>query len=105
MSVPGRPRSQMQKPDAVDSISILGKRLREWRTGVGWPLKRVSSDLGISISILSEWERGRRFPSGKNLDVLSRYTGIPVSCFFCNREDGCPFLSSRLRERFPQVFH
>lgn len=67
----------------------LGKVLREWRTNKGLPLKHVAADLDVSISVVSQWERAKRFPSIQNLLQISDYTKIPVSVFFCIRKD-CP---------------
>jgi transcriptional regulator with XRE-family HTH domain len=67
----------------------LGKVLRDWRTTKALPLKHVASDLGVSISVVSQWERAKRFPSMQNLLQISEYTKIPVSDFFCMRK--CPF--------------
>lgn len=74
--------------------SQLGKVLREWRTDKGLPLKHVASDLGVSISVVSQWERAKRFPSIQNLLQISEYTKIPVSVLFCIRKD-CPYKNKK----------
>ena len=58
--------------------AIFGDRLREWRKEQGFPLKHVAQDLGVSVSVVSQWERGLRFPSARNLDRLADYMRITV---------------------------
>lgn len=70
----------------------FGRRLRAWRRHAGLPLKRVAHDLGVSVSIVSEWERALRFPCCHHLDMLARYTGVPLCAFFCVNGRRCPFL-------------
>ncbi len=57
---------------------ICGKRLRDWRKEQGYPLKHIAQDLGVSVSVVSQWERGLRFPSARNLDRLADYMGMSV---------------------------
>jgi len=68
----------------------LGSRLRAWRKEQGLPLKHVAQDLGVSISVISQWERGHRYPSIHNLQRIADYLGIPLSMVFCRRKD-CPY--------------
>lgn len=58
---------------------ILSARLRQWRLSRRIPLKRMAAELGVSISTISAWERGARFPSASHLERLSARTGLPVS--------------------------
>jgi len=50
----------------------LGKRLRLQRQGSGLTLKDLAGFTGLSISYLSDIERGRTFPSLKALDKISK---------------------------------
>jgi transcriptional regulator with XRE-family HTH domain len=74
---------------ADKSTSVLGARLRDWRSRKGYPLKRVAHDLGVSVSVVSQWERGERFPSADNLEALGDYTGIPLCAFVSACEMTC----------------
>jgi len=72
---------------------LLGEKLRAWRRRKKLPLKAVAGELGVSVSVISEWERGIRFPSSRHLDALSEYTGIPACFLFCPHEipiENCP---------------
>jgi transcriptional regulator with XRE-family HTH domain len=74
---------------------LLAKRLRTWRLQKDIPLKELAAALGISISLASAWEHGKRFPSGLQLMALAEYTGQPI-CRFLYPDDGhCPVHSKR----------
>jgi transcriptional regulator with XRE-family HTH domain len=68
----------------------LGHTLRSWRKARGTPMKAIAADLEVSIETVSAWERGDQFPTPENLDKLSRYIGVPVCRFFCQRLGSCP---------------
>lgn len=57
---------------------VFGAKLAAWRKKNGRPLKDVASSVGGSISIVSEWEHGARFPSAKNLQAVAEMMGMPV---------------------------
>ncbi len=84
-----KPDMAEHSTSVVDAFSI---RLREWRATQGFPLKRVAKDLGVSISIVSEWEHGHRFPSVSNLEAVSRYVGLPVCCLLFHGRGHCPHM-------------
>jgi transcriptional regulator with XRE-family HTH domain len=59
----------------------FARRVREWRGDNGKTLKEMANAMELSISIVCEWEHGRRFPSVNHLYKLAQYTGIPASEF------------------------
>ncbi len=59
-------------------INGMGDRLRSLRTNKKLSLKQISERLGISVSVLSEYELGVKSPSYKNLAKLARM--YHVSC-------------------------
>jgi hypothetical protein len=63
--------------------------LHEWRKERNFPLKRVAKDLGVSLSVVCQWERAIRYPGMENLIKIADYVGVPVSRLFCLRKD-CP---------------
>ena len=67
-------------------VRAFAVRLLEWRKTEHRTLKEVAAELDLSISIVCEWEHGRRFPSVDHLQTLARYTGIPAWSFL--REGG-----------------
>ena len=76
---------------AKESYPLLAERLRVWRKTNGWPQKRVADELGVSEATWSRWEQGRRFPSPAFLTLLAQYLRLPISRFFYDSTDPCPF--------------
>src|SRR3974390_1713229 len=73
-----------------DLVSLFSGRLRRWRQARSMPLKRMAADLGVSVSVVSAWEQGSRFPSVHHLEKLAVYTGMPVcQLLFAGAQD-CP---------------
>ncbi len=60
-----------------------------WRRKNKVPLKKIARDLGVSISTVSSWELGERFPTGHNFEMLVNYTGVPPCKLFCVMADKC----------------
>jgi hypothetical protein len=60
-----------------------------WREKRNIPLKKIAQDLSVSVSTVSAWELGRRFPTGSNLELLVEYTGLPPCKLFCVMADQC----------------
>ena len=50
----------------------------------------MACDLGVSVSVVSAWENGVRFPSISHLLRLSAYTGVPVCQFLYPHPWDCP---------------
>jgi transcriptional regulator with XRE-family HTH domain len=62
---------------------------RNWRLKNKVTLKAIAKDLGVSISTVSSWESGERFPGGYNFEMLVDYTGLPPCRLFCVMADKC----------------
>gem|GEM_PF-7060553 len=75
---------------ASPTVRSFARRLRQWRELKGLPLKHMAKELGVSISIISEWEHGHRFPSAANLEALAEYTGMSVCCLLYHGPGHCP---------------
>jgi transcriptional regulator with XRE-family HTH domain len=65
-------------------------------------LKHVAADLGVPMSTINSWELGRRFPSGKQFDRISEYTGLPPCRLFCALAAKCARGHCRLKKSPPQ---
>lgn len=72
------------------AAALLGTNLRRWRRARALSLKQVAVEVGVSVSIISAWERGRRFPTSAHLDSLAAHTGLPVCRLFCAGDAKCP---------------
>jgi len=70
--------------------SYFGPYLKQWRTTRKLPLKHVARDLGVSVSLISCWERGTRFPRQEQLEDLSGYLRVPLCAFFQPDTCVCP---------------
>ena len=78
--------------DLVDRLErVLGRQLRSLRMARKWPIKRVALELGVSVSTVSDWERGERFPSGRHLLELANLFGKPMCQLMCGGPEKCPF--------------
>ena len=62
---------------------------KNWRRKRRIPLKRIATDLGLSVSTISLWELGKRFPTGRHFELLAEYTGLPPCRLFCIMADKC----------------
>lgn len=67
----------------------FSKNLHEWRTVSGKKLIESAREFGVSPATWGHWETGRRFPSGSNLRLLARYTGMSVQCLICDHGKAC----------------
>lgn len=62
---------------------------KKWRRREKTPLKKVAADLGVSVSTISFWELGKRFPTGRHFEKLAEYTGLPPCRLFCSMAEEC----------------
>ena len=83
MAVANKPRFHC---DARASFAIA---FSNWRRKNKVTLKAIARDLGVSISTVSSWESGERFPGGYNFEMLVNYTGLPPCKLFCVMADKC----------------
>jgi transcriptional regulator with XRE-family HTH domain len=58
---------------------LLGQRIRELRTINGETLKDISNQTELSVSYLSDIERGRTNPSLQSLETLAKHFVISVT--------------------------
>ncbi|PPG34239.1 transcriptional regulator [Rathayibacter sp. AY2B7] len=67
---------------AIADGAGLGARLRELRLSAGLSLKALAGRLGISVSAVSQIERGAMQPSVGRLIALVDALGVPLSAVF-----------------------
>ena len=67
-------------------VMAFAHRLSQWRRQQKKTVRQVASDLGMSGSIISEWENCQRYPSVNALQSVIEYTGISACEFFCPSE-------------------
>ena len=73
---------------------ILSQRLKQWRHERGVPLRVLSKKLSVSISTVSSWENGTRFPSASHLDALAGCVNMPICNLLYHEEGSCPHCAS-----------
>jgi transcriptional regulator with XRE-family HTH domain len=74
---------QAEKADRLSGVRnplvrAFAGQLMQWRKEKGLSLRHIASELDLSISIVCEWEHGRRFPSVDHLQALALYMGVPA---------------------------
>jgi transcriptional regulator with XRE-family HTH domain len=71
-------------PDALDLLdaSALGARLRVLRKAAGRTLRDVADELDISVSAVSQIERGTLRPSVSRLLAIVQVLGVPLADVF-----------------------
>jgi len=65
----------------------FGKRLKEIRTSKQLTQKDLADSTGLSVSFISNLERGVNAPSFNALEILSKSLGIQVRDFFIFHEN------------------
>lgn len=68
----------------------IGESLKAYRTTRKKKLREVASAAGISVSFLSDIERGRVLPSLETCQSLCNYYGISLSWLFSDVEITAP---------------
>ena len=71
-------RASDRRPNRNPIVEAFAATFKDWRASSGKRLREVAADLDLSISIISEWENGNRFPGVDHLWAVSKYTGIPA---------------------------
>lgn len=82
----------VKKPDApfhCDIRTSFAKAFSAWRRKNNVQLKEIADGLGVSVSTVSSWELGERFPTGEHFQALVNYTGVPPCRLFCIMADKC----------------
>ena len=72
-----------------DIRASFATAFRNWRLKNQIPLKKIAADLGLSVATVNSWELGKRFPTGRNFEMLVNYTGVPPCRLFCVMADKC----------------
>jgi transcriptional regulator with XRE-family HTH domain len=82
----------VKHPDApirCDIRASFAKALSAWRKKNNVPLRKIAAGPGISVSAVSSWEPGGRFPTGGHFQALVNHTGVTDRRLFCIMADKC----------------
>lgn len=64
---------------SLELKSRVGKHIHAARTKKGLTQKALADKLGVVVSTVCDWERGRSYPSVENLRAIGRELGESVS--------------------------
>ena len=62
--------------------NLFGERLKKAREALGLSLRAVANMVGLSHTSISRYEKGKRFPSSKNLIKLCDKLLLPMEYLF-----------------------
>ena len=82
-----------ERPVQNPSTAFWGERLQLVREFRAYTQKEMGDLLGVSHALISDYEKGKRFPPADLLNRLSDKTGFVPDFFLCRIED--PFLESQ----------
>jgi transcriptional regulator with XRE-family HTH domain len=75
-------------PAGADEQLELGRRIRQIRTTEAkMTIEALASAAGVSISLISQIERGRAEPSLNSLRRIGAALGVPIARFFVGEDD------------------
>ena len=84
----------------MDAIE-LGKRIKAIRKTKGMTQEELGLKIGgLQRSTIANWEIGRRLPSLKDIDSMSRVLGVSIEYFSNSDERNVYDLIARARETF-----
>ena len=69
--------SALPPADSATPRRLLGVKLKALRSEQGLPLREVAGRAGVSVSYLSEIEKGRKYPKPEKLLDLAAALGVP----------------------------
>ena len=72
-----------------DLRATFAAAFKSWRLRENIAPKQLAADLGLAVATISLWELGKRFPTGRHLEMLLDYTGLPPCRLFCVMADKC----------------
>ncbi len=88
---------------ATASALNVNHGVLEWaRIESGWPLERVAKRLQVKVERVNAWEKGKRQPTLRQVEELSRFLHRPLSVFFLPKPPELPPLAAEYR-RLPGV--
>jgi transcriptional regulator with XRE-family HTH domain len=65
---------------------LVGQRIHEIRTQIGWTLKKLANQSKLNINTLSMVEKGKTSPSIGTLQRLARALDVPITSFFSSSD-------------------
>lgn len=94
----------LDNPDTLSADLLVGKRLKDLRTGRGYSLRLLAERSGLNINTLSLIENGKTSPSVSTLQQLSQALGVPIAAFFESEPVKKEIVFTQAEDRPTQVF-
>ena len=63
---------------------ILANRIKQSRIKNNYSQKTLSKIMNVTVATISFWENGKKIPSMKHLDKLSKILGVKIDYLFGN---------------------
>lgn len=79
-----------------DVRASFATAFRQWRLKNNIPVKEIARGLGLAVATIDACELGKRFPTGRNFEMLVNYSGVPPCKLFCVMADKCVPTEPRL---------
>ena len=92
-------KTQLVEGEITDSGLGLGEKIRIIRNENGLSLQELADKIGISLSYLSEIERGTVYPALNTLKRISEGLGVPATALM-GREGSLGYKLKHLREEY-----
>lgn len=70
--------------DARTLRTRLAQEIRAWRETHGTKLESLANSVGVSVSTVSLWENGLRYPNIENLVALAAALSLPPCRLLCS---------------------
>jgi transcriptional regulator with XRE-family HTH domain len=86
----------------VNTLTVNPRVLQWARVESGWPAERVAKRLQVKVERVNAWEEGKRQPTLRQIEELSRFLHRPLSVFFLPKPPELPPLAAEYR-RLPGV--
>jgi len=71
------------KGSQAELRKVIGSNIARWLAETRLPLKYIATELGISVSICSQWKNGHRYPSPEHLTQLAALFKTTPACLLC----------------------
>jgi Zn-dependent peptidase ImmA (M78 family)/DNA-binding XRE family transcriptional regulator len=86
-----------------ENTLTVNPNVLEWaRRESGWPVERVAKRLQVKVERVNAWEKGKRQPTLRQVEELSRFLHRPLSIFFLPKPPELPPLATEYR-RLPGI--
>src|SRR6185295_548663 len=95
--------SASPKPGPKPLAQLIGRRIRELRTERGWTMRELSGKLGVPLTTLTAYEKGRSEPPLRTILKAARLFEVPVELLVSDETAGASFVDAALLDRLRRM--